>query len=72
MHPANLMVIFTDGEDSQVRMEGRSLDDVLAEARKYEIPVYMIRMAFRKSLGAVVPDELWKGAVERTGRPAFL
>ena len=63
----NLMVIFSDGEDSQVRMEGRSIDDILADARRYEIPVYMIRMAFKKSLGAVVPDELWKWAVERTG-----
>jgi hypothetical protein len=63
----NLMVIFSDGEDSQVRMEGRSIDGILAEARKFEIPVYMIRMAFNKSLGAVVPDELWKWAVEQTG-----
>jgi von Willebrand factor type A domain len=63
----NLMVIFSDGEDSQVKLEGRPIDDVLAEARKHEIPVYMIRTAFNKSLGGVVPDEIWKWAVERTG-----
>ena len=63
----NLMVIFSDGEDNQVILQGRPLDEILAEARKHAIPVYMIRMAYNKSLGAVLPDSIWKSAVERTG-----
>jgi hypothetical protein len=39
----------------------------MAEAREHKIPVYMIRMAFNKSLGGVLPDSMWKQAVERTG-----
>lgn len=63
----NLMVIFSDGQDSHATLEGRSLDEILAEARKHEIPVYLIRTAFNRALGGVLPDELWKGAIERTG-----
>jgi hypothetical protein len=63
----NLMVIFTDGEDTQAKLQGVSLDDIMAGARKNKIPVYMIRMAYSKSLGDVLPDDLWKSAIERTG-----
>ena len=63
----NLMVIFSDGRDTQVILKERSLDDLVAEARKYEIPVYMVRTAFGKQLGDVNADPLWKAAVERTG-----
>lgn len=64
----NLVVIFTDGRDSQVVTDAkRPLDDVLAEARRYQIPIYMIRTAFKAKLGDVVQDKLWKAAVERTG-----
>ncbi len=63
----NLMVIFSDGQDSHATLEGRSLDSILAEARQHAIPVYFIRTAFNRELGGVLPDELWKGAIERTG-----
>jgi von Willebrand factor type A domain len=63
----NLMVIFTDGRDDQLALRGRKLDDLLAEARRYQIPVYMIRIAFNLEQGKVPQDLLWKAAVERTG-----
>jgi hypothetical protein len=63
----NLMVIFTDGEDSQAMLQGISLDKIMAGARRNKIPVYMIRMAYNKPLGDLLPDEMWKGAIERTG-----
>lgn len=63
----NLMVIFTDGEDTQAKLQGLSLDNIMAGARKNKIPVYMIRMAYSKALGDQLPDDLWKSAIERTG-----
>lgn len=63
----NLMVIFSDGQDGQTTLRGRPLDDIVAGARKHEIPIYMIRTAYRKKLGDIPWDELWKAVVERTG-----
>jgi hypothetical protein len=36
-------------------------------ARENNIPVYMVRMAYSKSLGDQVPDAMWKAAIQRTG-----
>jgi len=63
----NLIVIFSDGQDSQTLLQGRPIKSIMADAREHGIPVYMIRVAFNKGLGAVLPDELWKEAVEQTG-----
>ena len=63
----NLIVIFSDGQDSQTILQGRPIKHIMADAREHGIPVYMIRVAFNKGLGAVLPDELWKQAVEQTG-----
>lgn len=63
----NLIVIFSDGQDSQTILQGRPIKTIMADAREHGIPVYMIRVAFNKGLGAVLPDELWKEAVEQTG-----
>jgi len=63
----NLMVIFTDGQDSQAMLQNTSLDSIMAGARKNKIPVYMIRMAYSKSMGDLLPDDMWKSAIERTG-----
>ena len=64
----NLMLIFTDGRDDQVTtLNGRRLDDLVADARKSKIPVYMIRTAYNTKLGDVPQDRLWKGAVEASG-----
>jgi hypothetical protein len=63
----NLMVIISDGQDSQAIVEGRSVTDILADARRANIPVYFIRVSYNKGLGRVLPDEIWKPAVEATG-----
>ena len=63
----NLIVIFSDGNDGETTLRGRTLDDLMAEAREHEIPIYMVRLGFNKKLGDVTWDGLWKSAVERTG-----
>lgn len=70
----NMIVIFTDGNDDETTFRGRTLDDMLAEARDNEIPIHMVRVGFDKPLGEIPYDPLWKPAVERTGGrfyPAF-
>lgn len=63
----NLMVIFSDGQDSQVTVHGRHVDSILSDAVDTKIPVYMIRTSYRRELGGIVPDDIWKPAVEKTG-----
>jgi len=63
----NLMVIFSDGQDTQVTIHGRNVNDIMAGAVKTKIPVYFIRTSYNKGLGAVLPDDIWKPAVEATG-----
>ena len=63
----NLLVLFTDGRDDQATLNGRRLDEIMAEARKFKVPVYMIRTAFNTKFGGVKQDELWKSAVEASG-----
>jgi hypothetical protein len=63
----NLMLVFTDGRDDQNELRGRPLDDLVAEAKKNQIPVYMIRTAFNMKFGDIKQDTLWKDAVEKTG-----
>ncbi|MBI2187045.1 MAG: VWA domain-containing protein, partial [Acidobacteria bacterium] len=63
----NAMVVFSDGQDTQVRFEGRPLESILQEAYEHKIPVYMLRVAANKQLGDLVPDAIWKGAIEKTG-----
>jgi Ca-activated chloride channel family protein len=63
----NLMVIFSDGQDTHAVYEGQSLDEILQEAADNAIPVYFIRTAYDRGLGDVLPDITWKLAVEKTG-----
>jgi hypothetical protein len=63
----NLMVIFTDGEDVAAIVEGRKLDDILASAVQHKVPLYFVRTNYKKALGEIIPDALWKTAVEKTG-----
>ena len=63
----NLMLILTDGRDDQVVRDGEHLDDLIAESRKHQIPVYMIRVAEGLELGELDEDEVWRRAVEKTG-----
>ncbi len=63
----NLMVIFTDGEDTTALVEGRRLDDILESAVAHEVPLYFVRTNYEMDLGELIPDQAWKRAVERTG-----
>ncbi len=63
----NLMVVFSDGEDAQVAAGGRTIAQVLEGARIANIPVYFIRTNTNPGAGRVLPDALWRAAVERTG-----
>lgn len=63
----NLIVIFSDGNDGETTFRGRTLEDLMTEARTNEIPIHMVRLGFDKKLGDVTWDGLWKSAVEMTG-----
>jgi von Willebrand factor type A domain len=63
----NLMVIFTDGEDTTSIVHGRSLDDILKSAVDNKIPLFFVRTNYNKSFGEGIPDAKWKAAVEKTG-----
>jgi len=63
----NVMVIFSDGQDRQAIVQGRPIEDILAGATRAKIPVYLIRIGYNKALGDVVPDQIWRPAVEATG-----
>ena len=63
----NLMVIFTDGEDTNAAVNGRPLDDILKAASDNEIPLYFVRVNYDKGYNEAVPDALWKTAVEQAG-----
>ena len=63
----NLMVVFTDGRDSDLQPRGRPLENLVAEARTWKIPVHMVRTAYNRREGEVVQDKIWRDTVERTG-----
>ena len=63
----NLLILFTDGQDTQVMLHGRSVNEIVAGAKATKIPIYMIRTSYNKGLGAVLPDDIWKPAIEATG-----
>jgi Ca-activated chloride channel family protein len=63
----NLMIVFTDGRDSELNRMGKPLDAIVAQARRYRIPVYMIRTAYKQPFGRVPQDKIWQAVVERTG-----
>jgi len=63
----NVMVVITDGQDRQAIVQGRPIEDILAGATRAKIPVYLIRIGYNKGLGDVVPDQIWRPAVEATG-----
>ena len=67
----NLIVIFSDGQDTHARYEDTSLDEILQEASDNGIPVYFIRTSYDQELGDILPDMTWKMAVERTGGKFF-
>jgi Mg-chelatase subunit ChlD len=67
----NLMVIFTDGADADVLENGKTVDDVLAEAQRNKIPVYLIKIGGNIENKRSVADELWISAVKKTGGEFF-
>jgi Mg-chelatase subunit ChlD len=63
----NLMIVFTDGRDSELNRQGKPLDSLVAQARTWKVPVHMIRTAFDRREGEVQQDKIWRAVVERTG-----
>jgi hypothetical protein len=63
----NLMIVFTDGRDSQLNRQQTELDRVVDDTRRWKIPVYMLRTAFNRREGEILQDKIWKATVERTG-----
>ncbi len=66
----NLLVIFSDGEDTKVsgpRLGGLNVDEILSGATAAKIPVYFIRVSFNKAIGRAFTDPIWKPVVEKTG-----
>ena len=63
----NLMIVITDGRDSQLNQQSGALDRMVAETRAWRIPVYMMRTAYNRREGEVLQDKIWRATVERTG-----
>ncbi len=63
----NLMIVFTDGRDSELTRQGKPIDALVAESRELKIPVHMIRTAYNFREGQILQDSIWKAAVQRTG-----
>jgi hypothetical protein len=63
----NLMVIFTDGEDTRAIINGRTLDEIVQSTIEAKIPLYFVRTNYERERGKVIPDEMWIPAVEKTG-----
>jgi len=63
----NLMVVFTDGRDSELNRQERPLERLVVEARQLKIPVHMVRTAFGRREGDILQDSIWRTMVERTG-----
>jgi hypothetical protein len=61
------MLIFSDGQDTQVTIHGKTVTEILSGAVQTKIPVYFVRTSYNKALGGVLPDDIWKPAVEATG-----
>lgn len=67
----NLMILFSDGEDTRAIQERVTLDEILQDAVDAKIPVYFVRTNFGRSEGSLITDEGWTRAVERTGGRFF-
>lgn len=65
----NIMVMFSDAQDTQVIFEGRPLESILAEAREHHVPIYLIRTGYGKGMSAEpgTADPIWAQAVRETG-----
>jgi hypothetical protein len=68
----NLLLIFSDGEDTNATVNGRPLEDIIRGAIEAGVPVYFVRTNYNKVEGdPAVPDRLWSDAVRKTGGKFF-
>jgi hypothetical protein len=63
----NIMVLFSDGEDTRVQFGNKTLAEVVQAAIDNKIPIYMVRTNYERERGKVIPDEIWIPAIEKTG-----
>lgn len=63
----NLLLVFSDGRDSETTFRGQSLDSMMTTAGRNGVPIYMLRTAHGMALGQVPQDQIWKPAIERSG-----
>jgi Ca-activated chloride channel family protein len=63
----NLMVIFTDGEDNNPRVDGRPIADLVKPAIEHNIPIHFVRINFNKGYNEGIDDGMWKATVENAG-----
>lgn len=63
----NLMIIFSDGEDSNYKLGNKTIAQVLQGATDAEIPVYMVRINYGMSAGKNIPDEVWMPTINQSG-----
>jgi Ca-activated chloride channel family protein len=63
----NLMVLFSDGEDSSVIASGVPVAAIVREAIRADVPLYFVRTRYGREFGTLVSDSEWKAAVEETG-----
>ena len=63
----NVMVIFTDGEDTNAYVNGRPLEEVLKAATDNRIPLYFVRTNYHRGFNEGIPDRLWREVVEKAG-----
>lgn len=63
----NVMVLFSDGEDTRVQVGDKTLDEIVQASIDNKIPVYMVRTNYEREKGKVIPDEIWVPAIEKTG-----
>jgi hypothetical protein len=63
----NVMVIFTDGEDTTAMSGARTLDQILESAVANRVPLYFVRTNYDKRFGDLIPDQAWMRAVTKTG-----
>lgn len=63
----NMMIIMSDGEDSNYTVGGKSLSEILKSANDAKIPVYLVRINYGMSAGKNIPDEVWQPTINASG-----
>jgi Ca-activated chloride channel family protein len=63
----NLLVIFSDGEDTHAIVNGMTIDQIMAGAVAARVPVYFVRTNWGLEAGKMIADNIWMQAVAKTG-----